>query len=339
MRKLIRLLAGVVLLGALLAVANVSPALAKHGQRHQGQLPEDDLKPSTTGGSHDDSTGGWHEEQPDLAVAAADDRCVVTGTVDPGRSFENDAHFPSVPLVNDNPSHSHFQFIDTTITCIAAGELSVRADGGNDGHMIDLFCGTAASPDPTCGDPTAAGWTPLEADLDSTESLNICSTVHPDLCLGNPKTDTDGQHEFNTHHGSVNESAWSHSGDYSGNDTTGAHTGESNACGPDDNTKNYNKADIGIVQVNPPNNTASGWVKYIRIGVVVYAWGCAPGLDANDRFSTVLVILPNVLPADPTNTFPANPLNPVCPFESIVHLTPPCGFILVGVAWRGASWL
>src|SRR5688500_15566887 len=131
MRKLIRILAGVVLIGAVLAV-NVSPALANHGV---GPDPDgeagpliDTQKPPDGEGTPNDNTGapgvdslGWHEEQPDFAIADVADPCVVTGTVDPGASFTNNSHLVEVPLVNDDPAHSHFEFLNTVINCVGAG--------------------------------------------------------------------------------------------------------------------------------------------------------------------------------------------------------------------------
>jgi len=323
MRKLTRLLVGVVLFAAVLA-HYAPPAGADHGVGTTEQPP-------SGSGTVGDDAAGWHEEEPDFAIAQPSDPCVVTGTVDPGIPFNNDTHFPSVPLVNDDPSHSHFAFINSIIDCpLSDGALAVTADGGNDGHMIDLFCGPMASPDPTCGDPMAPGWSPLEADLDD----QICSTVHPSLCMGAP-VDGGDQHEFNSHHGSENESGWSHSSLYSG----GPGGAESNVCSAAATTANQNKADIVV-------NGNAGWVKYVRIGVVVYAWGCVPGLAPFDVFSSVLLILPNVLPADVPGIYPGDVLNPLCPLEflndppfNVGGPMQPCGFILAGIAVRGDDWL
>lgn len=323
MRKLIRLLAGVVLVSAFLAL-HAPGAYAHHGVGHDPTAtqssdltptkPYDDPLPPPTEGVHGDSTGGWHEEEPDLAIAQAAEPCVVTGTVDPGVSFNNDAHLANVPLVNDNPSHSHFEFINTIINCKDAGALQVEANGGNDGHMIDIL-------DPLHPVGGANGDV-LELDLDEPNSIGITGP------------DTKGEHDFNAHHGSVNESAWSHSAGYSMN---GANPGgESNACTPDDSTKNQNKADISIVSTN---GSGDGWVKYIRVGVVVYAWGCVDIGDGKDVFSAVLVILPNVLPTPVPGFFDGTVFNPICPLESVIGPpASPCGFILVGVAWRGPDW-
>jgi len=337
MKHLIRILLGVVLLGAAL-IYNPSPASADHGE----DATDDPCQDPAAGGQPGDDC--WHEEEPDIAIAQPEDPCVVTGTVLPGNPSGFDPHVPSIPLVNNTPAHSHFEFINSIIDCPRSdGALAVTAEGGNDGHMIDLLCpppnslGLPVPADPTCGDPTAAGWSPLEADLDSDESLAICSTVFPDLCIANPtKTDGGAQHDFNDHHGSVNESGWSHSSDYS----DGPGGGESNAC--DDDTKNNNKADIVV-------NGNGGWVKYIRIGVVVYAWGCVLGFPATPVFSTVLLILPNLLPIGVPSLFPGSTLNPICPLEFLNHppFTPPspgtpaspCGFILAGLAWRGPDWI
>jgi len=312
MRKLIRLLAGVVLISAFFAL-HASPAFADHGVGAGPTAdPYDDPEPPTTG-VHGDASEGWHEEQPDLAISNANDPCVVTGTVKPGVPFASDAHLVNVPLVNDDPSHSHFEFLNTIINCVGAGPLGVDADGGNDGHMIDIL-------DPAAPVGGANG------DI---------------LELDGAGPDSTAQHDFNKHHGSVNESGWSHSANYSG----GTSAGQSNDC-PEDTTKDQNKADININQQNPPNNSASGWVKYIRVGVVVYAWGCAPGIDTNDRFSSVLVILPNLFPTG-VGPFPGSTFNPLCPLDFLTeppfNLTAipasPCGFVLAGVAWRGDAWL
>ena len=299
-KTLIRLLTGVALLGAALAY-DVSPASADHGV-----AATDEPCPGDSGTAGDNC---WHEEQPDFAIAQPSDPCVVTGTVDPGNPPIYKTHFPSVPLVNDDPSHSHFAFIDSIINCpLTDGALSVTAEGGNDGHMIDIL-----------GDPDTLDTTPLEVDLDD----RFCSTVYPSLCMGVPVVDGGRQHEFDHHHGAVGESGWSHSSLYSG----GAGGGESNVCSTIPTTRNQNKADINI-------NGNSGWVKYVRIGVVVYAWGCVLGLAPNQVFSSVLLILPNVLPVGVPGLYPGGVLNPLC----LLGLTP-CGFILAGTAWRGSAWI
>jgi hypothetical protein len=128
MRKLIRILAGVAVLGAIAFVP--SPASASHG-------------PAPT---------APHEDIPVINIVnplTVTDACVVTGGVDAGTSFSNTAHgtiggvVPLIPVLTQDPSHSHFAFNEAVISCLllAAGGLDVEATGGNDGHILDVGAG------------------------------------------------------------------------------------------------------------------------------------------------------------------------------------------------------
>ena len=282
MRKLIRILAGVALLSA--AALGPSPAFANHG----------------TGTPPSNPAGGYHEEMPELAVPTPADLCIVSGQVLPGDPFDTAAHSPEAPLVNDDPSHSHFTFVESIINCTQTGPLAVDATGGNDGHMLDIL-----------GVPDVVDTTPLELD---------------------PVTDDSAQHEFDAHHGSVNESAWSNSSTYDG----GQGGGHSNACA---DGQNNNKGDISIIRQSD-GAPGKGWVKYVRVGVVVYAWGCfnqGSAAGANNHFGSTLVILPDLVPAQVDPFLPGTG-TPTCVLE-FAGLGPACGFILAGTAVTGPNWL
>lgn len=298
MRKLIRITAGAALLGAVLFVGT-TPVSADHDS------PAGTNWPCTSGDGLNPPTGcdgdAYHEEMPDLAEAQPADVCVVGGQVLPGTVTNGGPqHLPGVgiPLVNEDPAHSHFEFVQSVISCLGTGELDVAANGGNDGHMIDVLDYPQSLPDAT----------PLEVD---------------------PITSDAAQHEFDDHHGSTNESGWSNSSLYSG----GQGGGSSNAC---TSAMNNNKADISIT--NTGGASESGWVKYIRVGVALYAWGCFE-LDGdisgrNPFFSAVMVILPDLVPVSNPPFLPGG--DPTC---LIPNSPVPCGFIIIGAALRGPGWL
>jgi hypothetical protein len=319
MRKLIRILAGAIIMAA---VISPSAAYANH---------DDDTRPAGTSGNVPPDTGtegstteGWHEEMPDLAVSGPGDVCFVTGQVEPGDTTVNPAHLINIPLVNANPSHSHFIFHDSLITCPlpgSVGDISILADGGNDGHMLDILHKTDGATDPV------------------PELLQPCGPNG--LCLeADPVTQPKkvAEHDFNRHHGSVNESAWSHSSEYSNDGAVSYPTGSSNDCVGGDNDLDRNKGDIDVLAPD----TADGWVKYIRVGVVVHTWGCffdgtIPG-DL-DVFSAELLILPDFVPEQVGQFFPGGG-SPLCVTDGQpVDLGDPCGFVLFGVALRGTDWL
>jgi hypothetical protein len=319
MRKLIRILVGVAMLFGAVAVMP-TPASADHGE---GATASPACNPAQ-------DADCWHEEMPNAAVPTGDlDVCLVTGAVLPGTSFANPAHNPTIPIVNQDPSHSHFTFEEAVINCPlpgSVGELAVDAEGGNDGHMIDVDLGYTGDL-PPCGGP--------DGSLPTLDSIADCIEL-------DPISTNQAQHDFNGHHGSVIESAWSHSSTYvqADGDPAAAPSapGESNAC---TDGLDQNKFNISATAAGP--RTSQGWGKYIRIGAVVYTWGCfndgAAPSDGRTTFGAVLAIVPNPLPVDPTGLFPASPLACVLePFNALP--TPdfePCGFILVGAALRGTA--
>src|SRR5687768_6987964 len=238
MRNLIRILAGTALVGALAFVS--TPVSANHD-----------------GGTNTNWPLGPHEEMPEPKLVESPNMvCAVTGSVIvPVYTPGGPQHTVVIPEVNDDPSHSHFTFLDTAIICADASKLAVEifdvdATGGNDGHMIDLF-------DPTnpVGGPNGD---PLE--LDCTDRLipgDVDPTPKP-TCVG-------PDHDFNDHHGSVNESAWSHSSTYTDH---GRDFGQCNDWPT--NPIHKNKGNItatGTLSKIGPN---LGWVKYVRVGPVVF---------------------------------------------------------------------
>lgn len=292
MRRLLRIAAGLVLLGAAVIVAVPSPAAADHDS------PNGTNWPCTSGDGFGPPAGctgdAYHEEMPALAEASSADVCVVSGQVFPGTvTVRGPNHLARIPLVNENPSHSHFQFVQSVISCLGTGALTVDAGGGNDGHMIDIL-----------DNPPAVDTSPVELD---------------------PLTSNAPQHAFDDHHGATNESGWSNSSLYSG----GTGGGSSNAC---ISNQNQNKVDISI-------RYEYGWMKYIRLGTVLYAWGCfepgGPISGANPFFSAVMVILPDLVPISAPPFLPGTG-DPTClvPDDAI-----PCGYVVVGVGLRGPGWL
>ena len=280
MRRLIRILAGVALVGAVAFVS--TPVSATHD-----------------GGTGTNWPLGPHEEQPEpKSVAEPNLVCAVTGGVTvPIYTPGGPAHSTVIPEVNDDPSHSHYTFLDTAIICGDSSKLTVEifdvsATGGNDGHIIDVI-------DDDNGDPI---------ELDCTDSV-----LPGDVDPGTKPGCTGDDHGFNPHHGSVNESAWSHSSDY--------------APGADDGTCNDNPT--VPVHANKGNITATGtlskigpnegWVKYLRVGPVVHAWGSfysgpyAANKGGCVNFSAELLFTP-------TGTAPGSP------------------FLLNGTAEIGTGW-
>jgi hypothetical protein len=318
MSKLTRILIGVAMLLGAVAVMP-SPANAGHG----------------TGPSGSDPSGGAHEEMANAAIPTGNlDVCLVTGAVLPGTAFSNPtAHNPNVNLVNQDPSHSHFTFEEAVINCPlqgSVGELAVDADGGNDGHMIDVDLGYGTTDLPPCGGP--------DGTIPQPESISDC------IELDGPFSTNQPQHDFNAHHGSVNESAWSNSSRYVQADDGAPESGDSNACAAGVDGDDQNKFNIDATPVGG-GGKSEGWGKYIRVGTVVYTWGCfndgAAPADGRRTFGAALVIVPNPLPIDPTNgLFPASPLACVLEPFNAVPVVPdfdPCGFILVGAALRGTG--
>lgn len=296
MRNLIRILAGTALVGAL-AFVSTPPVSA----------------------THDAGTGtnwplGPHEEMPEPKVVAYPNMaCAVTGsvTVLPIYAPGGPQHSTVIPEVNDDPSHSHYTFLDTAIICLDASKLAVEifdvdATGGNDGHMFDIYDGA----DPACPAPVGGpNCDPLELDcLDSALPLDVDPGSKP-TCQGD-------DHDFNDHHGSVNESAWSHSSGYVD------HGIDDGTCNDQPKVPTHkNKGNItatGTLSKIGPN---LGWVKYVRVGATVHAWGSfyAGPYSVNKggcaNFSASLLFTPT----DPT--VPGSP------------------FLLNGLAVIGTGWV
>lgn len=299
MRMLGRILVAMAVMSAL-AYVHSAPASADHDDPAGTNWPctsWDGLPPPLPRGCNGDA---YHEEMPDLARAIQADICLVTGQLSGAVTFGGPQHYPGfgVPLVNEDPAHSHFQFVESIVSCLGTGDLQMDVDGGHDGHMIDVLDWPHQVPD----------LTPLEVD---------------------PITSGAPQHEFDDHHGWTDESSWSNSSLYSG----GQGGGRSNACV---SNRNDNKADISVGSFS---GAESGWVKYVRLGPVLFFWGClepgGPISGANPFFSGVLTIVTDLVPialppfvpgwGDPTCLVPA----------SFV----PCGYLVAGVALRGPGWL
>jgi hypothetical protein len=305
MRKLIRLMAGIVVFGAVLAAAP-GPASADHDLNSPAgsNVPA----PATGKGVAGDNVNGWHEEAPNLKAAGPEQVCQVLGTVLGGDPPTPSAgHNPFPPAGIDDPAHSHFNFLNTVITCTDSTLDPVIADGGNDGHVLPW-------PPPQPPPAVAPELEPVAPN---------CAYDHP-VGAGN-----------GAHHGSMTESGWSHSSDYSG--------GSSNTCTaalPEDNGGNgpgacaagntQNKADITITRVGV--GTAGGapnFVKYYRLGNIVYFWGCNNILAPARRFSGVLVIAPDPRTQTGAHAFP------LC----LVPGGAGCDLLLTGVSVRSAAWL
>jgi hypothetical protein len=193
-----------------------------------------------------------HESKPAPVRAGTPVRaeCEVTGSAS-----------PLSPGVSTTPTHGHYTFVDTVITCVDApdapgateswgGSYDVDADGGTDGH--------------DCAPAVANG-------------CDNNSAVDP--------TGINGSHAFNDHHGETCASGWSNSHGFSG--------GAGGA--------NVNKGDITVTHVHAPvNHVGTGWVKFVRHGTVVEAWGeltfaaTVPehGSGATRKFHTVLQFTP-----------------------------------------------
>lgn len=304
MRKLIRVLAGVVVFGALLAVMPTTPSAADHDCAPGGAV---DAPCPATGAGTPGNAAGWHEEMPNMKVAGPEHVCVVVGTVKGGNAPLGSAGhpLPGPPAGVDDPAHSHFEFIETAITC-DDGAVAVTADGGNDGHVMNYAPAGAPELDGIDGTPTAN-----------------CAFGHP-VGGGN-----------GAHHGSMTESGWSHSSGYTGGAGSCTAGGEHNggnsgqcAAGP-----TANKADItittsaGVTVANSPN-----FVKYVRLGNVVYYWGCSNAFAAAPytapfarRFSGVLAIAPD----------PRTAVFPLCVVPGGVG----CDLLLAGGGTRSNAWL
>lgn len=297
MRKLIRILAGTTLVGAFAFVS--SPARAIHDDPAGTNWP---CNPGTdpacvaAGASMAD-----HEEQPEMKLVKDPNMaCVVTGmvTVTPAYVPGGPQHMTTIPEVNDDPSHSHYKFLDTAIVC---GDISkspptverfaVDASGGNDGHIVDVFSPpvTATEPPPWCGPNGDC------IELDCTDKV-VPGDVDP---FSKPMCEGD-DHDFNDHHGSVNESAWSNGVDYAP------------GVVPDDDHGQCNDYVFPYIHKNKGNITATGtlakpgpnkgWVKYVRIGPIVHAWGSfydGPYADNKSgcaNFAALLLFTPTATP-------------------------------------------
>jgi len=283
MRKLIRIMAGIAIVGALAFVA--PPANADHW-----------VAPNPT-------PGDPHESAPNPAFAGFESVCAVAGEVLPGVTGGTSHTVNGNAVPGTQATHSHYKFVETSIVCDdILGGLGVTANGGNDGHLVDVECTTG--------------------DLNPSD----CNTLVADV-----------PHDHNAHHGSTNESGWSHCSDYNGDIESGGTDAddctypeaESNDCVSADNR---NKGDIAA-------GAATGWVKYLRVGVVIYAWGCfdtpatVANLAARPFFSAALAIFP-------PSTAGAGNL-PLClvPDNPVTGTPPSCGFSIAGVAHRSAAWL
>jgi hypothetical protein len=244
----------------------------------------------------DDPSGGVHESAPALAVVVPAIPCVVAGDVVPGTpgALRREHVIPG-----NQATHSHFTFVDAIINCTDTGGISVDANGGNDGHTFDI-------------------------------GNSNCIELPPNLTGGTCPHPTGAAHQ--PHHGSTNDSGWSHSSGYAG----GSNNLASNACV---SGNNRNKANIAA---GPGPVRSTGWLKYYRVGVVLYVWGCFTGgpisTSGSPAFSAVLAIFP------PSGLFAGapNPNFPLCLIPEVPPVTPqpaPCGFSVAGAAVRGTPWL
>lgn len=189
-----------------------------------------------------------------------------------------------------------------------AGPLGLHLIPGNDArHSHYLFLNTAI---------TCASIAPT--------TLRVTSTGGNDGHLLDLPLGT-RPHAFNVHHGSTNVSGWSNSSGFSLGSRLAALGSDRlalNGCG--NLRTNQNKGDITI-------GANRGWVKYIRVGVVVYAWGCVPG-GPFPVFSAVLLVFPPALLAIPG----CLPLG-LLPLP--LNRGKSCGFSIGGVAGRSVLWL
>lgn len=318
------MLAGVAFVGGSMAIVPALPAQADHGCGPSGADP----CPPNAIGVAGDTTNGWHEEMPNqMLLADPQDACVVRGGVKAGDPPGPSTHPLHQQFVDprdgtqvsiDDPAHNHFDFIGVTIACLGVGTLEgVRADGGNDGHMIDDYY-LPTSP----GFPCGANGLCVEDDKAWTVGWD-CTFEH----------DVTGN-QAGRHHGSMTESGWSHSSDYSGGSATcpgGDNYNGNGGKGPGSclSGPNNNKADLTIGNAEGDPN----FVKYIRIGNVVDFWGCSNGFPAIGgvklhRFMGELVIIP-----DPNSQ--TNPPFPLCALPG----PPGCDLILVGTSVLGDTWL
>lgn len=310
MRKLVRIAIAVAMLAAIAFVAP-SPVSADHAQDCKPDLP---APPSDC----DTTVGDRHEPQPDPRVvdpATAtdpDDDCVVVGEIVPGAPGSVSYSHWTSPIVN-NASHSHYTFVDTTIVCGAA-PVEVNSDGGNDGHIVD-----------TCVDGTPPSNGP--------QPRVPCTPPHPGS-NGGPVGTNPGEH-----HGSTNDSGWSHSSFY---DEAGAAVDPSGPHATCATATNVNKADIEAV------DKGIGWVKYLRVGNVVLAWGCyeyahsGGGTWKGTVFSTVLALAPPSVPAAVGGGGIVG--SPTCILPDDIEDAAgqgrnDCGFTITGPAVRGTAFL
>jgi hypothetical protein len=197
------------------------------------------------------------------------------------------------------------------VACVVAGSVLPGTPGGGTPHAIP----------PIGNEATHSHFNFIDAAIACTDSGLI--PVNSDGGNDGHIIDLDGlsvPHANNDHHGSTNESGWSNSSDYSG----GSGGGQSNACTGSANT---NKADITA-------GSSSGWVKYLRVGVVLYVWGCftsGPLAGSNPALSSVLAIVPPSTQGIANLPFCLVPNNPV------TGVPPSCGFSIAGAAVRGPS--
>lgn len=113
-------------------------------------------------------------------TTTAYDGAVVNGTNVPFLDGPAPQHSVSVPALNNNASHTHYQFNELVLQCVGSitGALAVASDGGNDGHLPIL----------------------PEDDADGNGEHDFSNTA--------------GNQAGDLHHGSVNLSAWSNNSQY-----------------------------------------------------------------------------------------------------------------------------
>ena len=295
MRNLIRISLGAMLAGTLLIALPTTSALADHDVGTNTNSPG----PNSSRGTVGNNAAGWHEEMPDIAVASPEHQCLVLGTVDGGNPpVPSAGHNPFPPAGIDDPAHSHFNFLNTVITCDDFPEgLSVIANGGNDGHSLPWEGGTQ------------------EADF-----------FGPDCVF---------QHEPNGHHGAMTESGWSHSSGFAGGSAACPHLLESGKQESNGGAKGLCRAPkVGFGNNNKANlqingtQIANDFVKYIRLGNAVYFWGCHSALAPARRFSGTLAISP-----DPRTTAGEHAF-PLC----LVPGGAGCDLLLAGPSIRSNAW-
>ena len=116
--------------------------------------------------------------------------------------------------------------------------------------------------------------TPTHGHYDFVTASITCTAVNPLSTLptgaydvdANGATDGEGTGDAKpgdeTYHGETDAIGWSHSGEY---------VASGNAC--DDKKNDSNKGNITATHEDS-QKTLTGWVKFIRVGSAVEAWGC-----------------------------------------------------------------